>query len=303
MIPFEKLNEQKLENIPYNDANVLISITELKRLISRYGVTIEIKNLEYYHEAFTHKSYVCYDLALKEKFLKVKELVPMYRSSLQIREKSYERLEFLGDTVIKLIISNYLFQRYPLENEGFMTRMKTKIENRSSLAKLANAVGLGKYLIISLHVEHTIQRTSEKLLEDAFEAFFGALFLDSGFEKCTHFLISILEQELDFSDILWIDTNYKDQLLRYYHQNNWNYPKYECLSVSGNSYKKLFNMGVLDNNGKIIAEAADYSKRKAEQEASRMALVFFKQIENTKIKYYNLLDINTLQNICSKSQI
>lgn len=275
----------ELENVPYNINNKLIKLDEILLMLEKYNITnIIIKDLTEFHYAFTHKSYVCSDERLKSRFKNIKSKDRSYDSSIELIDESYERLEFLGDSVIKLIVSDYLFKRFPDQNEGFMTRIKTKIENRTSLAKLANIIGMGEFMIMSHQMETTIGRNSEKLLEDIFEAFMGALFRSQGsdgFNVCSKLFINIIEEELDLTEILWIDNNYKDQLLKFYHQNKWKYPQYKCVSTRGNAYRKMIEMAVLDNNDQIIAKAIETSKRKAEQEASRLALIYYKQIKSS----------------------
>lgn len=263
---------------PYNIKNTLITPDNVRSIVSKYGTNLQVNNIALFRQALTHKSYIGYNDTSHKKKCKV-DGCQFIMSKVKLQEQSYERLEYLGDSVIKLIISQYLFKRYPCKNEGFMTKLKTKIENKTSLAHLSQMIGLGPYMVISSQIEDSVGRMSEKILEDVFEAFFGALFLDSSFDVCNQLMITIMEQEVDFSGILYIDTNYKDQLLRFYHKNKWNPPQYKALGTTGSS-KKNFVMGVMDKNGKVIAKGTDSSKRKAEQEASRVALLKFNQLQH-----------------------
>ena len=152
------------------------------------------------------------------------------KNVMELRENSYERLEYLGDRIIKLTISHYLFIRYPDEDEGFMTRLQTKIENKKSLSALAKEIGLEKFFIISRQIEAIGGRTSDKILEDCFEAFLGALFLDfnkmsikdddnwfeklfvtgPGFQMAQIFVESIFEKHIDWMKLINDDDNYKN---------------------------------------------------------------------------------------------
>ena len=199
---------------------------------------------------------------------------------MELRKESNERLEFLGDTVIKTIIAEYLYERYPKEDEGFMTRLKTKIENRESLARFAKKLRLDEFIIISAQNEQSnIGRANNKILEDAFESFIAALYKDSGFLTCRKLIRNILENLVDYAEILYNDDNYKDQLQRYYHKIKWEHPKFRLIKeeVLSNN-KKLFTIGLLDNNNHIIITASDNSKKKAEQKASKLALFKFGQL-------------------------
>ncbi len=270
---------------PYNPENILITSCDITKMFSKFNINIQINSLEYYQEALTHKSYIkseyeCLDTDL---LIDAKNKVPR---AIELFEKSNERLEFLGDTVIKCIFSEYLFKRFPSEDEGFMTRLKTKIEDKDSLARYAYRLGIDYYLIISKQIEDNNGRKSNKLLEDAFEAFIGALYLDLGFDICKQFLTIILETEIDYAEILYRDTNYKDQLLKFFHSNKWSHPVYrESLEskLDNSIHNRLFVMELLDFNNKVIAKASDVSKKKAEQKCAMIALYHYKQINQDQL--------------------
>jgi len=170
-----------------------------------------------------------------------------------------------------------------------MTRLKTKLENRQAFAKFGKLLGLDKYVLVSYQLEQKMGRTSEKVLEDCFEAFMGALYLDGGFDICRNIVIKFLEDEIDFAEILYNDNNYKDQLLRYYHKNKWSYPTYTEMKAEGPLHCRIYTIGVKDNNGKIVGIGIDHSKRKAEQIASKKALIYFNVIEEDNKE---IIDIN-----------
>lgn len=266
---------------PYNILNKLITKEDLKRMFKKFNLEIEPENINLYIKSLTHKSYIkkeyydsCLDQSSRSKTT----------DTLELLDESNETLEFLGDTVIKCVVSGYLYLRYhKRENEGFMTRLKTKIENRESLAKFAKILGIDEYMIISKQIEDNNGRNSDKLLEDSFESFVGALYLDIGFEVCRKFMYIILETEIDYAEILYKDTNYKDQLLKFFHQNKWSYPQYVQLEVEGPPHKRIFIIGVKDYRDEIIAKAKAYSKQKAEQYASMIALYNYKVINEDQL--------------------
>jgi ribonuclease-3 len=203
---------------------------------------------------------------------------------VDLQDSSNERLEFLGDTFIKCIIAPYLFNRYYEEDEGFMTRLKTKLEDTKSLAKYARRLGLETWMLVSKQIEDNNGRCSDKLLEDTFEAFIGALYEDQGFEVCKKLLTILLESEIDYSEILYKDTNYKDRLLRFYHSNKWSHPIYLCVKEDTLNNKKFYTMGVNDFQGKLITQATDTSKKRAEQKAAAFALIKFNQLNPDQIE-------------------
>jgi len=271
------------ENInPHNDKNKLITIDDIVNIFNKFELNIKPINIDYYITALTHRSYIKNEY-YNHLNMKVIYNETLKKNTLELLNESNERLEFLGDTVIKCIISNYLFIRYPYENEGFMTILKTKIENRHTLAIFAKKIDITDFIIISKQVEDIGGRFSDKILEDCFESFIGAMYLDIGFDVCRKLLYIILETEIEYSDLLYKDTNYKDQLLRYFHQNKWSYPQYSLLNIEVISGKKYFNMGVKDNNGIIIASSKALSKQKAEQHASMLVLYKYKVINEDQM--------------------
>jgi ribonuclease-3 len=164
-----------------------------------------------------------------------------------------------------------------------MTRLKTKLEDTKSLSKYTKRLGIEVYLLISKQIEDNNGRYALKLLEDTFEAFMGALLLDQGFEICKQLIYILLETEIDYADILYKDTNYKDRLLRFYHSNKWSFPIYILLNEEHQGNKKIYKMGVKDYVGNVIADASDTSKKRAEQKCAMYALLKFNQINENQI--------------------
>jgi ribonuclease-3 len=264
--------------IPYNTINQLVKASDISIILSKFGIdNIKVKNLSHYQEAFTHKSYI------KKEYFNIhghilKQEKDKLPNVIDLQESSNERLEFLGDTVIKCVIASYLFKRYYEEDEGFMTRLKTKLEDTKSLAKYARRLGLETFMLVAKQIEDNNGRNSDKLLEDTFEAFMGALYEDQGFDICKTLLNILLESEIDYAEILYKDTNYKDRLLRFYHSNKWSHPVYVLIKEELLSNKKMYTMGVNDFQGNIIAQATDTSKKRAEQKACALALIKFNQM-------------------------
>jgi ribonuclease-3 len=205
-------------------------------------------------------------------------------SVVELMTESSERIEFFGDSVVKCIVAKYLYMRYFTESEGFLTKTKAKIENRTTLAIFARKLGLDNYLIISKQNEDIGNRNSDKFLEDAFEAFMGALLFDQGFDFCERYIVKLLETEIDYADILYIDTNFKDKLQRFFHQNGWQHPIFDEISSDTVNNKKLFTVCVKDFNHNEITRAQETSKKKAEQKASMLALLKYDQLYPDQIK-------------------
>ena len=175
-----------------------------------------------------------------------------------------------------------------------MTRLQTKIEDKTNLAIMSKKIGLGKYFIISQQIESLNGRNLEKIHEDVFEAFLGALFLSNGFEPCCLLLINLLETIIDYSDKLYRDNNYKDILLRYYHKQKWIYPKYHEVYKEGPPHKRTYIMGV-ESGGEEPIDSKNFketcvgfgigsSKKEGEQNAAKMALIVYGFLKNDQFE-------------------
>jgi len=222
-------------------------------------IGIKVKNVSYYQRSLVHKS--------------IYKAVKRYSGPEPLQEyllQHNERLEFLGDSVLGLIVANYLFHKYPDQNEGFLTRIKTKLVNGVQLAKLARQIDLGKYILMSKHVENIKGRNSQKILEDAFEALLAAIFKDLGFDAVNYFVINIIEK-LDFSEIL-IHDNYKDLLLKYSQTTFKNStPVYSLVKSEGQPHNRIFTV-VVSMNDNRYEEGTARSKKQAEQIAAENTL-------------------------------
>ena len=300
--------------VPYNENNILATEEDIITVLSNNSVKLDkIYNIGLFHEAFTHKSYLKKDLFEDTKIRnKAMNIIGNPKNVMELKNKSYERLEFLGDRILKLTISHYLWIRYPDEDEGFMTRLQTKIENKKSLSALAKEIGLERFFIISRQIESIGGRTSDKILEDCFEAFLGALYLDNGFEVCFRLIVNILETLIDYSNKLYQDTNYKDILLRYYHQNKWGHPKYFEVHHEGPPHKRKYIMAVQkhdtedyeDVETKAFGYGEGNAKRDGEQRAAKMALIKLGMLNEDQYVESDILkvDLEALQNADDNSQ-
>jgi len=276
--------EEEVIQIPYNINNIFITEDDLIKLLDNYNVKVDkIIKIELFREAFTHKSY-CKKSFFTDQILKdAKNELNNPSELIELRDKSYEMHEMFGDTVLKVCITYYLKKRYPNENEGFITRLKTKIEDKTNLAALSKEMGLGKYFIISKHIELTNGRNLERLHEDIFEAFMSALFESNGFEPCLMLIINLLETLIDYSQKLYCDNNYKDILLRYHHSKEWAHPKYDIIHHEGPAHKRKYLIGLLKHNAKesnnkkdnYIGYGIANSHKLGEQNASKMALIIY----------------------------
>ena len=273
--------DDEVIQIPYNLNNILVKEEDINQILKTYGVNIDkINHHKYFIQAFTHKSYCKKDILPENILDAAKNELGNPKDLLELFDNSYERLEYFGDRVLKVIVSMYLFHRYPKQDEGFMTRLQTKLEDKKNLAIMSKEIGLGKYFIISKQIEMMNGRNLDKMHEDVFESFVGALFLSNGFEPCMFLIVNLLETLVDYSEKLYCDNNYKDQLLRLHHQNKWTFPKYITIHYEGLPHKRKYIMGVEKPDVKpkdsiekrCIAYGIGSSKKEGEQNAAKMAL-------------------------------
>jgi ribonuclease-3 len=191
---------------------------------------------------------------------------------------SNERLEFLGDSVLNLVIGEHLFNRFPDEEEGFLTKVRAKMVNRNALSLTAEQLKLDELLILSNNVPKSVAHSSKSMLSDALEALIGAIYLDKGLEICNRFIQkNILEPALKKGEHL-VDENYKSQLLEFAQAEKLDIPVYQIISEEGPHHDKTFTAEVIIE-GKVLGEGKGKSKKEAEQNAAKEAL---KRINNSE---------------------
>ena len=233
----------------FNQENKCITREDITRITGYNPI-----NVLTYQKAFIHKSVL--------RFLNNTDL-----------KNSYERFEFLGDSVLNLVIANYIFHKYPEEEEGFLTKIKTKLVNGKILAFFAKKLNLNQFLIISQNVEKINGRQNDRILEDIFEAFLCSIHLDLGYKYVEHFILNTVLKFINFEEILE-DHNYKDILLRKCQKMLQINPEYELISTTGPGHKKIFKSVVVIGNVKY-KEGIGCTKKESEQIASKNTLEIF----------------------------
>ncbi len=178
-----------------------------------------------------------------------------------------ERLEYLGDAVLGTIVAEYLFKKYPNSNEGFLTKMRSKIVKRKALNKIGDKMGLDVLL-----KEYNQTRLSRSMLGNAVEALVGAVYLERGYKKTKHFVVrKILHSYVDVHELESIDDNYKSQLLEWC-QKNGRTVSYKLIARYKFEKRDRFKVAVLVNGNKM-GIADDFNKKAAEQTASEKAML------------------------------
>lgn len=211
---------------------------------------LKLKNKKLFDEAFTHRSY------LNEAKLKI---------------ASNERLEFLGDSIISFVISNYLYAKYPDFNEGDLTNLRSLMVNTKSLSEIARELNVGILLKLSRGEEESKGRENATLLENSFEAYVGALFLDQGMASVTKFLDSTLFLKIKDLVNKKAFKDPKSLLQEKIQAEKRGSPLYKVLEETGPAHAKTFKVGVFVD-GKKLGEGTGRSKQIAEVSAAKIAL-------------------------------
>ena len=203
-------------------------------------------NITIYKLAFSHKS---------------------SQNEKSVLSQNNERLEYLGDAVLGTIVAEYLFKKYPDSNEGFLTKMRSKIVKRKTLNRIGDKMELDGVL-----QELNNTRLSRSMLGNAVEALVGAIYLDAGYAFTQKYIVEkILRRYLDIHELENYDDNYKSQLLEWC-QKHGKTISYKLISRYKFEKRDRFKVGVFVNNQRI-ATADDFNKKSAEQAASEKAMI------------------------------
>jgi ribonuclease III len=217
-----------------------VNIPELENIIG-----VKFNNTEIITLAFTHKSYAI------EKGLKVDN----------------ERLEFLGDSVLSLIVSNYLYKLFSNADEGYLSKIRSKIISKEKCNFWAQKISLGNYLLLGKGEEVSNGRMKKSNLANCFEAFLGAVYLDCGYEITEKFFLNMLIAE-SLDDL---QEDYKSVLQEIIQKKHKLIPKYKVIKERGPQHSKIFFTEVLIKN-EVVGSGEGNTKKEAEQMAAKDAL-------------------------------
>ena len=185
---------------------------------------------------------------------------------------SYERLEFLGDSVLELVISTELYGRLPQLTEGELTKGRAALVCRESLSQVARRLGLGGYLLLGKGEESTGGRQRDSILAAAFEALVAAIYLDQGYQKARQFILRVVEKELqDFCQQGAPPENPKSRLQEHLQRLGQPSPHYRVVSIEGPDHSPIFTVEVL-NEDEVIGTGLGGKKSDAERAAAQNAL-------------------------------
>ena len=212
-----------------------------------------------------------------------------HKSHLQGKQdilfKDNERLEFLGDAILSLVVSEYLTQTYPALTEGDLSQSRAHLVRQFSLAQAARRLGLGEFLRLGKGEERTQGREKDSLLANALEAMIAAIYLDGGLNPARSFVLNALKEDL----VVLGQTNqfasrqdYKSQLQEWCQRAFSEIPEYRLIEELGPDHEKIFDVEV-SIKGIIRGQGTGHSKKLAEQEAAKQALTRFSQGDSEEI--------------------
>ncbi len=221
----------------------------------------------------------------KEFYLFLKSLLGFYPSNLRLYDTAVihksaslldsqgnyvnnERLEYLGDAVLGAVIADFLYNRFPSQDEGYLTQMRSKLVNRSFLTQLTYQIGLNHY--IQSNTTSTVE--TSHIYGDALEALIGAIYLDKGYQEARQFITrKLLNQYVDLNEVQNTNTNYKSQLIEWSQKNKKSVSFNTSDETKADSKQMLFVASVEVEN-EIFGRGTGGSKKEAQQNASRQAL-------------------------------
>ena len=187
-----------------------------------------------------------------------------------------ERLEFLGDAVLDLIVGEYLFHKFKKSDEGKLSKMRASLVNEEGFTKLAKALDLGEYIFLSNAEENNGGREKSSLLSNAFEAVMGAIYLEAGLKPLEKIVLKLLEENYEEISLDSLFKDFKTSLQEITQAHFGETPAYTMVSSSGPDHQKEFTISVTIQ-GKEYARATGKSKKIAQQEAAKLAMQILKK--------------------------
>ena len=225
-------------------------MSDLKKFQEKIGY--QFKDEQLLRQALTHSSYA------NEKHLK--------------KLSDNERLEFLGDAVLELTSSEFLFTHYPKLTEGQLTKLRASIVCEPTLAQCTEEISLGDYLLLGKGEDQTGGRTRKSILSDAMEAVIGAIYLDGGFANAKEFVLKYIMTDIENKHLFYDSKTILQEVVQGEHEQL----TYVLLEETGPDHDKSFTVGVLIGN-KEISTGTGHTKKAAEQEAAYQALLVLKR--------------------------
>lgn len=230
----------------------------MKRLLQYEFKNSELLNIALTHSSFAHES--------KDKNI-----------------ENNERLEFLGDAVLELTISSFIYKKFPELPEGELTKLRASVVCESALAAKARALKIGENLKLGRGEEITGGRERDSLLADTLEAIIGAVYLDGGIENAEAFILRIMSDIILDSRKTFFYNDFKTHLQEIIQKTSKNTIEYRVVSEVGPAHNKLFKVEAL-HNGRVLGKGQGKNKKEAEQNAAEKSIEFLMKTENSAAK-------------------
>lgn len=267
-----KTKEIDINEQPFNENNVLLMEADLNKIFESVHIDYKFKDINMFRTAFVHRSY---SLMKNNDFDTGNMKCP--KGCIPLQATNLERHEWLGDSLLDFIITDYIYRKYPDQNEGWCSKMKVKFVNGKQCGHLSKCLGFDKFVMISKQLDDIDSRNNYKIQEDVFEAFIGALYLDSSrdIDVVKRFIINVIEEHIDMVELIMKNTNYKDMLNIYMMDNFNDSPKYFEVNVVQKNMMKIFTYVVKNRDDEILGSSTGHTKKEAENNCSYEALKNF----------------------------
>ncbi len=193
-------------------------------------------------------------------------------------KKNYnnERLEFLGDAVLDLVVGEYLYNKFPKTAEGNLSKLRASLVNEKGFEKLAKLLNLGIYIQISQAEENNNGRNKASILANTFEAIMGCIYLESGLDKVKDIVLNLLSKEYPKIDLESVFKDYKTTLQELTQARYGVIPKYEVIKATGPDHKKEFTIQI-SIDGKVLGKGLGKSKKEAQQDVAKKVIKILKE--------------------------
>lgn len=262
---------------PYNPKNRPFERCHIEKILRAHGLpTYTVRNPALFQTPMIHSSYVRRKDGYTTPSGQATTLDVCPEGVMDLQEESYESDEFLGDSMLGASVSNYIYDRFPKTEPGFMTDIRKKIVNNKTLGTICQQIGLDQFYVISKHVEEKCAgRMNLEKLGDVMEAFIAAFWEDCSrdFAIFHIFVTNLIEKNLKVTKLILQNENYKDQLQKYWQKLVKYTPSYKFIEMNGS----LFVMGVIDPSSETeLGRGEASTKQQAEQYACKNALLKLK---------------------------
>ena len=264
-----KTKELTVEDQPFNERNVLLMETDLKEVFKSVDLQYDVKDINTFRTSFVHRSY---SLMKNDDFDTGNAKCP--DGCLPLQPNNLERNEWLGDALLDFVITEYIFDKYPEQYEGWCSKMKVKFVNGKQCGYLSKCLGFDKFVMISKQLEDIGSRDNYKIQEDVFEAFIGALYIDCGrdIQIVRRFIVNVIEYHIDMVDLILKNTNYKDMLNTYMMEHYNDSPKFYKLVMTHVNMVKTFTYVVKNRDNEVLGSSKGANRKDAENNAAYEAL-------------------------------